>query len=101
MSNVKQINNAADRLEIIVAEMEELLGEAGDLIRTIDTLGEAVGVDLNNEFDNYICPALHIRFGEGGAGYMTNDKGLLDLVAKAREAATELSVIEANESEEV
>jgi hypothetical protein len=94
----KQIRNSADRLEQIVAEMEELLGEAGDLVRTIDSLGDDVGADLHLEYDNYIKPGLQIRLGEDGAGYMTHDKGLLDLANKAREYADDLFSIELQEA---
>jgi hypothetical protein len=88
--SVKQINNCADRLEQIVEEMQELLDEAGTLITEIDTHGELAGSDLNLEFKNYIRPHLQIRIGEDGGGYMSNEKGLGDMVNRAREVADEM-----------
>ena len=81
--------------------MQELLDEAGSLITEIDTHGEDVGSNLHLEFDNYIRPTIEIRLGEDGGGYATHDKGLMDMVNRARGYADELSVIEQNEAEEV
>ena len=94
-----KMRDAADNLEQIAEKMQELLEQASETVKEIDELGEDIGSDLGLEFDNYIMPHLRIRLGEDGGGYMSNEKGLVDLANRAREQADELEHMVDDEEE--
>ena len=89
-----KMRDAADTLEQIAEQMQELLEQASETVKEIDELGEDIGSDLGLEFNNYI-----IRLGEDGGGYMSNEKGLVDLANRAREQADELEHMVDDEEE--
>ncbi len=96
MTTSSKLFNIVNEMDDLVAEMEEKFYQFEDLVKKADINGEEFGLDLTPLFNAYVGAQIKIAITQNH-GYLTNDKGLHDIIDDVREAACEIREMEREE----